>query len=91
MRGSTVPSLLPAPEERAARIAEGVEGADHDEVADRARADGAAAEAAEEVIEGKKRAAALAVGDDRLAPLFAEVANVVEADAHGVLGLNREG
>src|SRR6202166_5292856 len=84
-----VPPLLPAPEELAARLAKRVEGADHDEGADRARADRRAAQPVEEIVEG----GVWAVGtlrDDRLAAFLAEVADVVEADAHGVgHGLDR--
>ena len=85
-----MPSLLPAPQELAPGLAEGVEGADHHEVAHGAGADGAAAQAVDEVVEGYV-GAARAFGDDRFAAVLAEVAHVVEADAHGVLGLNRQG
>ena len=46
-----VPALLPAPEQLASRPAERVEGADHDEVADRARAHRAATQAIDEIVE----------------------------------------
>src|SRR5713226_7637642 len=46
-----VPSLLPAPEQLAAWPPEPVEGADHDEVAHGVGADGAAAQAVEEIVE----------------------------------------
>jgi len=60
-------------------------------VADGAWADGAAAEAGEKIVEGAICSAPLALLDDRLAPVLAEVADVVEADPHRVLGLNRQG
>ena len=64
-------------------MAESVEGADHDEVADRARTNCAAAEAAEEIIEGPVGPAVVTLGHDRLATFLPEVADVVKADAHG--------
>ena len=89
-QAAAVPALLPAPQELAPGLAEGVEGADHHEVAHRAGADGAAAQAVDEVVEGFV-GAVLAFGDDGLASVLAQVAHVVEPDAHGVLGLNRQG
>src|SRR6266849_6998249 len=86
-----VPSLLPAPEQLAAWPAEPVEGADHDEVANGVGADGATAESVEEIVEGGEGAGPGAFGDDRVASVLAEVAHVVEADAHGVGLLNRQG
>ena len=91
LTGMAVPSLLPAPEQLAPRLAECVEGADHDEVADRARAHGRAAQPVEKIVEGGVRAVGALI-DDRLAPVLAEVADVVEADTHGVgHRLNRQG
>src|SRR5882672_5466520 len=84
-----VPSFLPAPQELAPGLPECVEGADHHEVAHSARADGPAAQAVDEVVE-RFVGAALALGNDCLAALLAEVAQVVEAYAHRVLGLNRQ-
>src|ERR1700681_4400874 len=85
-----LPALLPGPEELAARLAEGVEGADHDEVADGAGADEGAAEPVEKIVERGVGAVCTLV-DDRLAALLAEVADVVKTNAHGVgHGLNRQ-
>src|SRR5258708_20159863 len=85
-----VPALLPAPQQLSARLPEPVEGAHHDEVAHSAGADGAAPKTVDEIIEGGIGATG-AFGDDRLAPILAEVADVVEADAHAVGVLNRQG
>src|SRR4029077_3928512 len=79
---AAVPSLLPAPQQLAAWPAEPVERADHDEVADGMRADGAAAEAVEEIVKRGVGAAADALGDDGLASILTEVADIVEADSH---------
>src|SRR6202521_2433143 len=79
----TMPSLLPAPEELASGLAERVEGADHDEVADRARADGGSSKSVEEIVEGGVGSMGALV-HDRFAAILAEVADVVEADPHGV-------
>src|SRR5260370_10275788 len=85
-----VPALLPAPQQLSARLPEPVEGAHHDEVAHSAGADGAAPKAVDEIVEGGVDATG-AFGDDRLATILAEVADVVEADAHAVGVLNRQG
>src|SRR6266700_6874926 len=85
-----VPSLLPAPKQIAPGPAETVEGAHHHEVAHGAGADGAAEKAIEKSVEGGVGAATLAFGDDGLASVLAEVADVVEPDAHAV-GLNNLG
>ena len=47
-------------------------------------------EAVQKTVERDIRAPSLALGDDGLAPVFAEVAHVVEPDAHAV-GLNNLG
>src|SRR5258706_16328864 len=85
-----MPPLLPAPQELAPGLAERVEGADHDEVAHRTRTDGAAAKAVDEIVE-RPVGAAPALDDDGLASVLAEVAHVVEPDAHRVVSLNRQG
>ena len=71
-------------------MAETIESADHHEVAHGARADGSAAQAIVEVVEGSV-SGMCALRDDGLATFLAEVAHVVEADAHCVVGLNRQG
>src|SRR4029077_5878805 len=85
-----VPSLLPAPQQLAPGLTEGVETADHHEVAHGAGANGPAAQAVEEIVE-RLEWAALAFGDDRFATVLAEVADIVEPDTHGVFGLNNLG
>ena len=62
-----------------------VEGADHDQVADGTRADWASAQPVEEVVEGPVGPAPAPFFDDRFASVLAEVADVVEADAHCVV------
>src|SRR5712691_11919211 len=86
-----VPSLVPAPEEFPSRPAEPIEGADHYEVAHCTGANGAAAEAVDEIVEGGVGAGVGAFVDDRLAAVVAEVAHVVEADTHPVCVLNNLG
>ena len=71
-------------------MAETVERAHHHEVAHGAGPDGSAAQAVQEIVEGPI-GAALALGDDCVPALLTKVAHVFEADAHGVLGLNRQG
>src|ERR1700719_3179909 len=72
-----VPPFLTAPEELAARLAERVKSADHDEVAHRARADRGAAKPVEEIVEGREGTVSALV-DDRLATFLPQVADVVE-------------
>ena len=81
-----VPPLLPAPQQLATGLSEPVEGADHDEVADRTRTDRSAAEPAQVIIESSVRSAAIALADNRFAALLAEIADVVEPDTHGEAG-----
>src|SRR5260221_13684065 len=85
-----LPALLPTPQQLSTWLPEVIEGAHHEEVAHGAGADGAAAKAVDEIVEGGIGAAG-AFGDDRLAPILAEVADVVEADSHAVGVLNRQG
>src|ERR1700730_2429904 len=86
-----VPTLLPAPQKLTPRPAEPVERAHHHEVANGSGTDRSAAEAVDEVVEGGVRAVLFSFLDDALATFLAEVADVVEADAHGVGVLNRQG
>src|SRR5207244_1608037 len=79
-----VPSLLPAPQQLPARLAQRVERADHGKVAHGAWTDGPTAEAAEEIVEGLVETAPVAFLDDGLAAFLAQVADIVEADAHGI-------
>ncbi len=77
-----MPTLLPSPRELSARLAERVEGAHHGEVADGSRSDRPATQPSEEVVERAIGATSAALVDDRLATFLAQVADVVEADAH---------
>src|SRR5207245_8718819 len=86
-----VPSLLPAPEQLAPRSTEPVERAHHHEVSHGARTDPTASEAIDEVVERGVGPVVLPFLDDGLATFFAEVADVVEADAHGMGVLMRQG
>ena len=86
-----VPSLLPSPGELAPWPAQGVESADHDQVADGTRTDRPATQAAQEIVEGSVWTIGIALVDDRLATVLAQVADVVEADPHRMVSLNRQG
>src|SRR6266508_5192586 len=80
-----VPSLLPSPGELAPWLAEGVEGADHDQVADRTGTDRPTTQPAQEIVERPVWTFGVAFLDDRLATLLTQVADIVEADPHRVL------
>src|SRR2546425_6739052 len=77
-----VPPFLPAPQQLAPRLAESVEGPDHDQVADGARADRSTTQPAQVIIESRVWPAPVTLVDDRLPTLLAEVAHVIESDAH---------
>src|SRR2546421_10169577 len=80
-----MPALLPAPQKIAPLLSEVVEGAGHDQVAEGTWADWASAQPVEEVVEGPVGPAPAPFFDDRFASVLAEGADVVEADAHGVV------